>query len=346
MTADPPTIDTIAAEWAVRLGKDPLSADAHRELDEWLSADTRHRGALVRARAAWLDLDRLAALSAQSNRFATSSSPRDASRPETTAREGLPSPNRRFLLAAGFSAVAVTGAGLSAWQFLKRRGEVYENAVGEIRRVTLPDRSTMLLDSATKAEVCFSDSSREIELVRGQGLFEVTKDSARPFVVHARGVSVRAVGTAFSVRAVDQDVAVTVTEGVVEVADTTSEGSGTPEWVSAAERAVVSESKGVRVERITLTQVERHLAWRDGRLAFDGESLAEAVREVNRHNTHQIHIDDPALAERSVVGIFHASDAEGFAQTVAAALGAQSVTDGDTIHLTAHEPLRTPQSSR
>jgi transmembrane sensor len=74
-------------------------------------------------------------------------------------------------------------------------------------------------------------------------------------------------------------------------------------------------------------------------LAFDGEPLAEAVEEINRHNQRQIAIDDSALAARPVVGIFRASDTEGFAQTVATALGAQSMTDGEVIHL---RPLPTP----
>lgn len=317
-------IEKTAAEWAVRLSLSSPTASERAELDVWLGADVRHQGALIRAQAAWVDLDRVSALNA-----------REASLPSILSSQAAESAfTRRTLLAAGLGAVALTGASAALWLW-SRRGDLFESEIGEIRRVTLSDGSTMVLDSATKAEVRFSDARREIELVRGQGLFEVTKDPARPFVVLARGVSVRAVGTAFTVRAVDQNVAVTVTEGVVEVSDNGPGGSTTPERVSADERAVVSGSRGIAVQAIPAAQVERHLSWREGLLSFDGESLAEAVAEVNRHNVLQIQVDDPALAARPVVGIFRTTDPEGFAQTVAAALGAESRSDGDMIHLAA-----------
>lgn len=322
MMPNNPTIDGEAARWAVRLSVSALEAGELAALDAWLKKDVRHRGALVRARAMWLDLDRLAALAPEVN-----PQEHEPESPPPDARW-----TRRSLLAAGLAATALTGAG-SAWWLWRQRGEVYVSDVGEVRRVTLSDGSSLALNTATRAVVRFDAAHREVELVRGEGLFEVAKDPARPFIVRVGGVSVRAVGTVFSVRAVDRDVDVTVTEGVVEVADTTKTGSVSPQRVAADERAVVSEGQGIQVQRVAPTDAERHLAWRDGMLAFDGEPLIEAVSEINRHNHRQITIDDPALAARPVVGLFRASDTAGFAQTVATALGAESSSDGDVIHL-------------
>lgn len=351
MTADPSgtevssSIEQIAAEWAVRVASDEMTADDRAELDAWLNADARHQGAFVRAQAAWLGLDRLAAMSAPRSDIPSARAgstaltggasesaharPEGNSHPPSAIRSTARTSSRRFFLAAGLGAVAVTAASGGFWLW-HRRGEVYESDIGEIRQVTLSDGSTMHLDSATKAEVRFSESRREIELLQGQGFFEVTKDPARPFIVLARGVSVRAVGTAFTVRAVDQDVAVTVTEGVVEVADETP---GDSARVIADQRAIVSALAGIKVEGLPSAQVERHLAWRDGMLSFDGESLADAVRELNRHSTRHIRIDNSELAGRPVVGIFRAADTEGFARTVAAALGADCTDEADAIHL-------------
>jgi transmembrane sensor len=324
------SIDAQAAEWTVRLSSAPLDSDSQRELTAWLEADVRHRGALVRARAAWLDLDRLAALAAEP--------PRDSlAEPTSSAKAGISTSmvaTRRAVIAAGLATLAL-GGGTGGWWLLRRRGEIYESDVGEIRRVTLSDGSSMLLNTATRAEVRFSDAGRDVELVHGEGVFEVAKDAARPFIVRARGVSVRAVGTVFAVRAVEENVAVTVTEGIVEVADVDAPGPMVPQRVSADERAIVSDVQGIKVQSVTPAEAERRLAWRDGMLSFDGESLAQAVGEINRHNRRQIVIDDPALAARPVLGFFRASDIEGFAATVATALGAQSSSDGDVIHLRA-----------
>ena len=77
----------------------------------------------------------------------------------------------------------------------------------------------MVLNTATEATVRFDKAYREIELSEGEGLFQVAKDPKRPFIVRAGSVSVRAVGTVFAVRTIDQRVDVTVTEGVVELVE-------------------------------------------------------------------------------------------------------------------------------
>src|SRR5947207_14095103 len=80
-----------AARWAVRADAGPLSPEDQRELDAWLDADPRHRGAYVRARAHWVDLDRLAAIHGPAS-------------PETTTVEVRPGISRRQLLAARVAA--------------------------------------------------------------------------------------------------------------------------------------------------------------------------------------------------------------------------------------------------
>jgi len=323
MSADSAKIDAEAARWTVRLSRGGLTSAQQAELDAWLGADDRHRGALARARAAWLDLDRLAALAgkAYERQAQTVVTPGDAAEP-----------GRRRFLAAGLGSLALAVGGSTLW-LLERRGHVYVSDVGEIRRVTLADGSSMLLNTSTRAVVRFSRALREVELVRGEGIFEVAKDAARPFVVRSGAVLVRAVGTVFAVRALSEDIDVTVTEGVVEVSDGSSTALSTPQRVAAEHRAVVTRTDGIRVQRVSAVQAERRLAWRDGMLEFDGEPLAQAVQEINRHNVRQIVIDDPALGERPVVGIFEASDEGGFARTVATALNAESAEDNAVIHL-------------
>lgn len=44
-------IDDAAARWAVRIDRGPLTQTEELALDQWLSHDSRHQGALVRAQA-------------------------------------------------------------------------------------------------------------------------------------------------------------------------------------------------------------------------------------------------------------------------------------------------------
>jgi transmembrane sensor len=147
-------------------------------------------------------------------------------------------------------------------------------------------------------------------------------------------VSVRAVGTAFAVRALTDEVTVTVTEGIVEVTRP-QEPQATPQRVSANYRAEIHRQRGVTVRAEDPAEAGRQLSWREGVLSFSGESLAEAVREVNRYSRRQVEVADPELANKPVIGIFRAGDVDAFAQSTAVALGAEARVDGQVIRLVA-----------
>ncbi len=349
------TISELAARWAVRADAGALGPDEERELETWLAADSRHRGAYVRARAQWVDLDRLAALQGSASSAAESSrvaqpvaeepAPEPAAaragvgaRPEAR-RATLP---RRQLLVAGIAAMGVLGGGLS-WLILREAQERYTSGIGEVRRIAIEDGSTLLLNTASEVTVRLTTQQRDIRLVRGEALFEVAHDKSRPFIVHANDAAVRAVGTAFAVRLDAAQVDVTVTEGVVEVGDSktlsglgpTTAPASRPDVkrVAAHEHAVIARSRAPDVEPIAPAKADRQLAWREGMVSFDGESLQTAVAEINRHNRRQIVIDDPTLAAMPIVGVFRAIDLEGFSAAAAAALKARAIPDGDVIRL-------------
>jgi transmembrane sensor len=322
-------INERAARWAVRADAGRLSPDEQRELDLWLNADPRHRGAYVRARAQWVDLDRLAAL-------------RGPACSMTDNVKASVAMSRRQMLAASVATITILGGGLS-WFLLRGGRERYASGIGEVRRIALEDGSTMLLNTATAVTVQFSKQQRDIRLIRGEALFEVAHDKARPFLVRANDIAVRAVGTAFAVRLEAAQVDVTVTEGMVEVADSATapvSGPSAPaaarpeaKRVTANERVVIASSRAPEIRPISLAETDRQLAWREGMVSFDGESLQTAVAEINRHNRRQIVIDDPTLGAKPVVGIFRATDLDGFSAAAAAALKARAIPDGDVIRL-------------
>jgi hypothetical protein len=66
--------------------------------------------------------------------------------------------------------------------------------------------------------------------------------------------------------------------------------------------------------RLDADEVARRLAWQDGLLAFNGESLAQAAGEFARYSSTRIVIDDPALADEPLTGLYASSDPEGFAR--------------------------------
>jgi len=310
-------IDSEAAEWAIRSQGRELTAAERAELEEWLEASPRHRGAFLRASAAWVDLDRLAAMAGSRTLLDAEDEPQ-------------PPRTKNWAFAAGI-AVLMLGA-IPAW-WAARHHNVYTSDAGQVRHVDLSDGSNMVLNTETRATVQYDDAHREIELAKGEGFFQVAKDPVRPFVVRAGAISVRAIGTVFSVRAGDHRVDVTVSQGLVELVDASNPDHVLRRRLGANEQATVEETHRLEVQTLAESEVSRRLGWREGLLDFEGQPLLEAVSEMNRHNKKHIVVDDPRLAARPVVGQFLATDPAGFAATVAVALGAHSVEQDDGIHL-------------
>jgi transmembrane sensor len=301
-------IDDEAADWAARVDAHGLDIEHDPELQVWLRGDARRPGALLRAQAALSFLDRGRAL-------ANVSPSVDA----VTAER----PNRRAVIAgAGGALAAALVGGVGFWTLRPQR---LDTRLGEIRRVPLADGSLVAINTKTTLEVAMKPKARRVVLKEGEAWFQVAKDPTRPFVVAAGQVRVRAVGTAFSVRRDEAGagVDVMVTEGVVEAWIEGDESSR--RRVSAGSRIMLASTASPTVAE-SPSEIERSLAWRNGEIALDGESLEQAAKLFNRYNSRQIVIDDPVLARETFVGLFQTNEPESFAAAVAASLGV-AVTD-------------------
>lgn len=79
-------------------------------------------------------------------------------------------------------------------------GLAYENNENEVRRVSLPDGTSVCLQYGASLSFSEKDGTRLAEL-NGEAYFDVARDSIRPFIVRTAALDVRVLGTAFSVSA-------------------------------------------------------------------------------------------------------------------------------------------------
>jgi transmembrane sensor len=301
-------VEKAAVAWALR---HPLDAEGKAELETWLAEDRRHAGALLRAQAGLSVLERGLV---------------DEHPITATLR---PKVSRRWVLAGAGSAIAAAIAGVIGWPMLI--GERVETARGEIRRLPLADGSVATIDTSSKLRVVMARDSRRITLDKGQAWFEVAKDRARPFLVDADIAQVRAVGTAFSVRRTGDGVQVAVTEG--KVAAWASDASGAMTILEAGQYATFRRGATAPVTGTAPEAIERSLAWRDGEIALENETLTSAAAQFNRYNRQQLIVADPDLAGERLVGLFQIDKPEVFAATLAASLGVAVTTTPDEIRL-------------
>ena len=195
--------------------------------------------------------------------------------------------------------------------------------VGERSFLVLADGSKVTLNTASAVRADYSGHDRRLTLVRGEAFFDVAKDPTRPFVVTAGPRQVIAVGTAFNVRLQDRQVRVTLVEGKVRVINTRPAHSdvdaldptGPAVTMVAGSTLVTDANGGQHVESL---DAERVTSWRDGKLIFEGERLADVVAEMNRYSREALEIADPTLKDRKVSGVFEPTEGHAFAKALEA----------------------------
>lgn len=306
-----------AAQWIARIDEGPLSPADRADLDRWLKRDPQHRQLLDDYARAW-------------SLAATLAHGRVRTWPILSRRRTL-------------GAIAASAVGLVAAVTLLPHSADYSERlatrVGESRTVPLPDGSQMILNTQTEVSVHFDDARRSVVFERGEALFEVAHDPARPFEVRAGTTTARAIGTRFTVRLLgDAAAAVVVTEGRVNVLDAAVPG-GTAPGVSltAGQRAVKRVSEPIVITRLNQAAIERITDWTSGGISFRDEPLSDVLAEVNRYSATPIQLREPALAGLRVSGYFAIGNTPAFvsALAVGAGLRASRASDGTVTLLPA-----------
>jgi transmembrane sensor len=309
-------IEQEAFAWVARKCARGLSDADITQRDAWLAADTRHQGAYVRAMAIYNAIN-LATVPATDP---LPESPRD---PLFISRRGL-------LIYGGMAACLAATVGTFRLSS-PRQERVLATAKGEFRKVPLQDKSVATINSGSRIEVDFTSRQRKIKLRQGEAWFEVAKDKSKPFIVESGQASIRAVGTAFSVRRFEEGTEVLVTEGTVEV--WSGDGKAQRRQLVAGERAFLAQAAGDIAVSRQPTEVNRKLAWREGKLILKNQTLSEAVADFNRYSPKTIVIVDERLRAKRLFGQYQLDAPELFAKDVSTVLDVPLRITADTIFI-------------
>ncbi|WP_219115829.1 FecR domain-containing protein [Janthinobacterium sp. UMAB-56] len=284
-----------AAQWLVRLHAGPLNPDEQRAFQAWRASDPAHDTAWKRAELVCSTLASVPPALRQ-------------------AADGAPqSPQRRAVL-YGLAGLIAAGPALwlasqsRPWQGWQAWRAAIRTARGEIRHMTLPDGTQLVLNTDTAIDVHYGAALRLLELHAGEIHVATGRDAAvpaRPFLVRSCNGAVRALGTHFSVRQGGSVLAprtqVGVSEGAVEIR---------PAQAPGALCRVNAGRQGSFDDRVVspLTPLGPHAAgWLQGVLVAERMPLAEVLEQVARYRYGIIRCD-PALAAMPVDGIFQLKD--------------------------------------
>ena len=223
---------------------------------------------------------------------------------KSTHSNTLLQPVRHFTLnnSLAMAAILLLGCWI-AWMPLTNWLHVdYSTSAGEQKQVQLADGSTVFLNTDTAIAVEFSKNYRHIELLKGQAQFTVAKETNRSFEVLAGSASVRALGTVFEVyRKFGEAVDVTVSEHAVAVSLNDKPDSVMLHVETGERLHYLGHGEFSQPEQVNLNQLN---AWRRGKLIFKDRPLAEVVTELNRYSKAYILLQDDALRQLRISGVF------------------------------------------
>jgi transmembrane sensor len=244
-------------------------------------------------------------------------------------RRAMPAP----WLRAAAAVVLLLGAWF-AWQAFRGGGSslvAYSTGIGERDSVRLPDGTRVILgpDSRLVVAAGYGERTREVQL-RGEAMFDVPHDDARPFTVHAGDAWVRDIGTTFTVQADSAaGVRVVVTAGAVALRAT--ERAGDDELVlRQGDRGTLA---GGRMTAQRASATPEDVAWTRGRLVFRDAPFPQVAADLRRWYGVHLQAADAQVAGRGLTASFEREAPGDVLRVVALALGAEVEMRGDTAVL-------------
>jgi transmembrane sensor len=325
-----------AADWLVRLQSTEISLEETLAWQAWLSENPANAQAFARIEQisqALREVPAPAALPAAlvaGDRY-------DAS---IAIKDWKPRAAQRRLWAAlsVAASIALIAVVFALWR-TPAATNAFETAVGENRSVALADGSTVSLGGDTRIEVALSENVRAIELTRGEALFKVAKDSARPFKVRAGDATIIAVGTEFNVERDSDRAVVSVTEGRVVVKPVAGllPVSLLQEFrpklrsvrVSAGQQTTAGSAG---IEEPTKME-DPATGWQIGHLAFRLQPLRYVLEDVNRYAHKPIVLESESMGTLVITGTVERENIGGWVKSLEHAFDLQATEDAEQIVL-------------
>jgi transmembrane sensor len=294
-----------AAAWVARLHADDRTIRDEGDFHAWLNADDAHRARFEHVSTVWDDVGSL-----------RGEIQREPIRDSMLTRRGV---------MAGMAAVAACGVGLFTWT--DAHAGVYSTAVGEQKRVTLPDGSRLFLDTNTSLQVRQGSSLRRLSLRQGRMHSDIAADK-RPFEIEAGSRKLIAGSGSFDVQYDTDHTAFIAVEGEAVIRDEGGGSAGTR--VAAGDRFRSMDGRAI----LDRPDVDDMLVWQSGRAIFRDVTLASAVAEMNRYSEQELVVADPRSAALRLSGLYRVGDNVRFARTITDLLPVRADIRQDRIILT------------
>lgn len=299
------TIDEQAALWFTRCHSQQLTAEQAKQFQLWLSASPKHAKAYEAIADVWREFDAM---------------PRPASivnKPKKGLFFRLWRPLGNTLAAFFIAAVLFLPYSHLPSMLLNNMTLVANEAPKE---VILSDGSSLFLNRHTRVRVAYETEVRQIYLDSGSAYFKVKSNPYRPFVILADERRIQVVGTEFEVDRENQQIAVSVNQGIVSLQTGKQQQVV---YLFAGDNAVsLAANSPAKVNKIAPLDIAR---WRFGELSFTDKPLFEVLAELKAYSPINVELSPATLAQSKISGRINLRQPDQFFQALPMLLPVQVV---------------------
>jgi len=209
--------------------------------------------------------------------------------------------------------------------------KTYAAAYGERKTIQLPDGSNVTLNAGSNIKINekFGIGTRDVYL-EGEAFFEVKHDTSLPFIVHTPVMDVKALGTAFNVKAYlnEKTTETSLLRGLVEV--TLKEDNDLKmllypnqkiEWKHLGANTVnTSAAPAKKINALNVTDSLKkklvannngdikEIAWKENKLVFDDEEFDNIAVLLERWYGAKINFKDTSIRNYRFTGTYEKED--------------------------------------
>ena len=240
----------------------------------------------------------------------------------------------RFFRVASVAA-ALVAAVVLGWQIADlRKPETFEMVAerGQKSSLTLPDGSKVWLNSATKLTYTSDYNSKDRNIILdGEAFFDVARNENLPFIVHANGMAVQALGTKFNVKAYSDETEVTaiLVEGSVKASAAGVDLLLLPYFVASYDK-----STGDMVSTY-VSDREHAVPWIKNEIMFSNDSLKDIASVLERMYNVTVIFENEKIADYTYTGLIRNNSLPNILELISGTSPVKYEIDGNIVRFTA-----------
>ena len=233
---------------------------------------------------------------------------------------------RAVAVAAGLVAAVLLG-----WHIADlRKPETFEMVAerGQKSSLTLPDGSKVWLNSASKLTYTSDYNSKDRNIILdGEAFFDVARNENLPFIVHANGMAVQALGTKFNVKAYSDETEVTaiLVEGSVKASAAGVDLLLLPYFVASYDRSTDEMVSTYVSDR------EHAVPWIKNEILFSNDSLKDIASVLERMYNVTVVFENEKIADYTYTGLIRNNSLQNILELISGTSPVKYEIDGNIV---------------